>query len=174
VLSGDKYAQLSVDTKGVRFESLHFLHGVTIREGCSVTMEKCVFDGIGHWLYCNGKVQAARCTFEGNGTHGVIVNSEDGSAGLVDCVMRNNSENGLQVGQGTALLRGGSILGNKHNGVHAWYGGRVTVAEAEEDGLPQTVSEGNERQDWNSIGPFASPSRIIGIPEEKTGHDRGY
>jgi len=92
------------------------------------------------------------------------------SAELVDCVIRNNEEGGLRVYMGTATLRGGTISENKGFGVAAIVGANVTVAIAEEGGLPQTVSKDNTEHDWfaNSGAPDLA---IIGIPQEKINVD---
>jgi len=64
----------------------------------------------------------------------------------VDCVIRKNGGDGVQVIEGKVLLRGGTISEN-NSGVVAVIGAKVTVAKAEEDGLPQTVSKDNGRGD---------------------------
>jgi len=65
------------------------------------------------------------------------------------------------------VLRGGTISENTL-GVEAYDGGTITVAQAEEDGLPQTVSKDNARCDWQVHDPAdRSGGEIIGIPPEK-------
>ena len=99
---------------------------------------------------------------------------------------------------GEVTLRGGIISENKSNGVSARQGARVTVAEAEEDGLPQTVSKdnavapshpssggqqgslGQQGSDWRTmvnheeddLGDGAyTETEIIVIPQEKIHRD---
>ena len=71
---------------------------------------------------------------------------------------------------GRAILLGGTINENQECGVEAIQGGKVTVAKAEEDSLPQLVCKDNgqlqERHDRQTGGG----GKIIGIPAEKIHH----
>ena len=133
VLSGNEYSyapagrglnrHLPVTSKGVSFVSMHF--GVANGDGAAND------DGV----RCNGKLTATRCTVENNGGSGVIVGGELGresaecSVELADSVIRQNRKQGVHVYAGKVMLRGGTIDEN-HNGVCAWNGAKVTVAEA--------------------------------------------
>jgi len=64
-----------------------------VAPGASLVMEDCrVFCSGGSGVWCEGKVEAIRCTFEHNGSHGVDVGR--GEVKLVDCVVRNNNGGG--------------------------------------------------------------------------------
>jgi len=109
-------------------------------------MEHCRIYRSYHGLWCEGDVTATRCIEEST-ANGVCVRQPT-STELVDCVVRKNIEYGMYVFQGKCLLRGGVISENTMKGVYAWYDGKVTVAKAEGDGLPQTVCKGNADHDW--------------------------
>jgi len=90
----------------------------------------------------------------------------------VDCVIRKNGDDGLYVGEGNVMLRGGTITENKSHGVSA-RGGKVTAAKAEE-GKSQTVSKdygirfagtGIRFGHCNWSSPYTGG--IIGIPQEQ-------
>ena len=87
----------------------------------------------------NCDLKATRCTFEVNQQTGVFISGEHATAELVDCVIRRNGGDGLWTYQGKLTLRGGTVRENKGCGVYASLNGKVTVAVAEEDGLPQTI-----------------------------------
>ena len=74
-----------------------------------------------------------------------------------------NGGDGVGATDGKVVLRGGTITENKGHGVSTIFGGKVTVAKAEE-GKPQTVCKDNEGHDWHARG---EGSEIIGIPQEK-------
>ena len=95
-------------------------------------------------------------------------NGEDASATLVECTLNSNGQHGLRAyGESTVSLRGGTISGNKLDGVHAEFGAKVTVATVAQRGRkmdrPQTLSLHNERHDW----AVCMQGAIINIPEEK-------
>jgi len=96
----------------------------------------------------------------------VYVEEKHASVELVDGVIRKNMGCGLYVGEGKAVLRGGTISDNEGTGAFVTYvttGGKVTVAKAEV-GKPQTVSKDNTLGDWRTVG---KSSEIFGIPQEK-------
>ena len=118
---------------------------------------------------------ATRCTFEDNGDDGVYVEgfsfpiSEQASIELAECVFRKNKARGIYVSSDISLLlRGGSVTGNGKDAVLAHNGAKITVAKAEKDALPQTISGGNGRHDW-AISPNNDfeVCKIIGIATEK-------
>ena len=94
---------------------------------------------------------------------------EQASIELVDCVISKNGVDCLFVHEGKALLLGGTISENNRDGVFAW-GGKVTVATAEED-RPQTVSKDNDGHDWHERFMGDEGSEIIGIPQDKIHRD---
>ena len=166
-LEGDQ-ARLQVRTESVRFVSMTFPRGVEIGSpqqinGASLVMDDCrVFGSGGVGVVCGGKVEATRCRFENNGSHGVLVYG--GEAKLVECVVRNNGGHGLSVGVGKATVAGGTVSDNKGYGVLAYYRSKVTVAAAEhseEVNCEQTVSSGNVGHDWATQGG----SEIEGLAE---------
>ena len=73
-----------------------------------------------------------------------------------------NGGDGVGATDGKVVLRGGTITENKGHGVSTIFGGKVTVAKAEE-GKPQTVCKDNEVHDWSTDGR----GEFIGIPQEK-------
>jgi len=175
-------ARLVVETEDVNFVSMHLPNGAEVKTGGSLTMTKCtstgeyinVYEGASlvmedSRVYSNrhfgvvsyGDLKATRCTFEDSGNVGVFVSGHHNSVQLVDCVIRKNGWDGVNVFQGKATLRGGTVSENKGYGVRAYNGGMVTVAKAEE-GQPQTVSKDNKGNDWGTEG-----GDIIGIPQEK-------
>jgi len=74
---------------------------------------------------------------------------------------------GHSAGAATVTLRGGTISENERCGVEVWGGAEVTVASAEKDGLPQTVSNDNNRHDWHAVDGGV----IIGTPQEQLNVD---
>jgi len=141
-------------------------------EGASLVMEDCRVFGRG--LECLGDVTATRCTFEDNSSSGVWVEHTNGSANPTECLILINGFGVWVTRGGKAMLRGGTISGNKRHGVAA--SSKVTVAKAEE-GKPQTVRKDNKQcpdgafgvqlygpeHDWHT----EKSGQIIGISQEK-------
>ena len=80
--------------RGAARPSSHF---VDFDEG-TIPMERTIRPTEGNGLRYEGKREATRCTFERNRKAGVYVSG--GSANLVECVVRNNGEHGMNVGNG--------------------------------------------------------------------------
>ena len=183
MLSGAR-SRLVVQTEGMSFDSMLFPQGVEIIVGGSPAVKKCtstdqsievighgtslmmedsrVFGSAGDGVYCLGKFNAMRCTLEDNRDCGVWLYGQDSSVELMDCVIRNNAQNGVHVNHGKAMLRSGRISENQDCGVVALSGAKITVASAEED-KPQTVCKDNMGSNWVT----EAGGRIIGIPQEK-------
>jgi len=166
VLSGGA-ARLEVEAEGVRFESLDLPRGADVRTGGSLTMSKCASTGdvitveegarlamedtrvfrcgIGG-VDCCGKLKLTRCTVEDNSYCGVLVGGEEASAELVHCVIRKNGQDGLVAERAKVTLRGGTVSGNKRDGVVAsGEGVKITVSKEQ-----PTICKDNERHDWLS------------------------
>ena len=82
--------------------------------GASLAIDDCrVFGSSVFGVECAGKMQATRCKFEDNSSTGVFVYS-GGEAKLMECMVRNNGRNGLEVrGSGAKVyLDGGAISDN--------------------------------------------------------------
>ena len=153
-----------------------------------LTMEDCRIFGSGNQrsgisdrgVLCDGQLEATRCIFEGCDNTGVYVRGAVGTTvcglgNFIECVMRNNAQDGLQTyNNATVNLMGGTFSGNARHGVNADEGGKVHVAAAsttlasslpcETVDRPQAVSRDNKRHGWHAVG---EGSEIIGIPQEK-------
>ena len=193
-------ARLKVRSKGVRFESLQFPHGLEVGHpyrldvlasvtmvkctstgerilvpvGASLVMEDCrVFGSESVGVDVDGEVRATRCVVEENGAHGLFIYGTGGKglAELVDCVIRKNGSNGLLAIASKVVLRGGTISGNMGHGVRASDGANVTVAPAEKDGLPQTVCKDNKNGNWTAIGEGLA--QIVGSRRRTSPSDSG-
>ena len=92
-------------------------------------------------LLCDGTLDATRCTFEEIDVIGLVQRGHEASAKLTECVIRNNTSDGLRTLFGaTATVRGITEHGVFVDG----YDGKVTVA--------LTVSSGNGKHDWATSG----------------------
>ena len=60
-------------------------------------------------------------------------------------------------------LRGGTISGNKHDGVIAQGGSKITVSEEKPTVCKDNGRDGFDRHDWHT----QHGGEIIGIPQEK-------
>jgi len=107
------------------------------------------------------------------------VDCSGASVELVRCTIRDNESDGVYASGSTVtvLLRGGSVAGNKHDGVFAEDGATVTVAKAETD-IPQPVCTDNENHNWHTLdnerGNQGDNAAIINIPEGKISHEEDY
>ena len=171
VLSGG-HAGLAVEAEGVRFESLHLPRGVRVKCLGSLKMVKCTATGRqvaveektslvmedtrvygggrdedGGDVVCRGTMKLTRCTVEESYDIGVYVSGERAEAELIDCVIRKHERDGLvATGGAKVTLRGGTVSGNKRDGVVAsGEGVKITVSKEQ-----PTICKDNERHDWLS------------------------
>jgi len=152
--------------EGVRFESIHLPRGVAIANDGSMTMvnctstgdrlhvgydaslvmeDYCIFGSSDSGIYCDGKLDATRCIFEENTRRGVR-RRRAGQSQVGGLRGAQQLGRRVRVQPGQMTLVGGTISGNKRDGVDAINCGTVTVAAAEHSekrDRPQTVSTGN-------------------------------
>ena len=127
-------ARLEVQADGMRLVSIHFSLGlgvlssrialtmvhctssgeIYVHSHVSLAMEDCRICGSGsEGVHCMG-MEAKSCTFEGNERNGMSIYGYDAQAKLVECVARNNRENGLSVSiHANFILVGGTIVATR-------------------------------------------------------------